>query len=278
VRVKTLMRGPVSIAANGSLGEATELMARTGIRDLPVLWNDALVGILTERDARRAGPSLASWLARYDFTDCLKLLRVNEIMTRPAAQVTPETALADAARLLATLRMQVLPVVEAELLVGVVTGHDLRSYLLARLEHESPARLREVLAVVDGPDTAPAMVAAATAITADATARLTVLRLLPPLPWARDGLRTAADARIAGLQEHQATEELRDLVGPEDCKLRYCVARGDGAAAIVKVAIAVEADVIVMARPPRRWPGGTGRATTDELTRLAPCPVLVVPT
>jgi CBS domain-containing protein len=58
MQLKTLLKRPAITAEEGaSIGTAVEIMQRHGIRHLPVLRGHALVGMLTECDVRRAGPS-----------------------------------------------------------------------------------------------------------------------------------------------------------------------------------------------------------------------------
>ena len=59
VKVKEIMSHPVvTIKPDVNIEEATRLMVRKRIKKLPVVENDALVGIITSMDLMRAGPKL----------------------------------------------------------------------------------------------------------------------------------------------------------------------------------------------------------------------------
>ncbi|HUL29729.1 MAG TPA: CBS domain-containing protein, partial [Thermodesulfobacteriota bacterium] len=59
-----IQRNPVTIKPEASFFDARNLIHEKGIRHLPVVdKNDALVGIVTDRDIRQAAPSDATLLS-----------------------------------------------------------------------------------------------------------------------------------------------------------------------------------------------------------------------
>jgi acetoin utilization protein AcuB len=105
---------PIVIRVDGTLAEARARLDRHRIRHLPVIEDDRLVGIVTDRDIR----SVASALP-------LERLRVGDVMSRPVITVTPETQVQEAAKLMLAHRIGGLPVVKAGTLVGIITETDL---------------------------------------------------------------------------------------------------------------------------------------------------------
>ena len=50
--VDVMTKDPLTIGPSETVGEAEELMAENGIRQLPVVKNSDLIGIITDRDVR----------------------------------------------------------------------------------------------------------------------------------------------------------------------------------------------------------------------------------
>ena len=116
---------PIVIKASESVTTAQDLMRRLRIRHLPVVEDDALVGMLTDRDVRTVMPSPATSLAAGEIRFLLDRLTVDKVMTHPVVTVQPDDALADAVRLVLDKRFGALPVTERGRLVGIVTETDL---------------------------------------------------------------------------------------------------------------------------------------------------------
>lgn len=125
--VKNWMTTPVvTIAADDSMERAIELMKDHCIKTLPVVQNDSLVGIVTDRDLKRASASDATSLAVYELLTLLFKIKVNKIMTKDPVTVHPEFTIEEAANLLLQKRISGAPVVDdRNRPVGVITKEDL---------------------------------------------------------------------------------------------------------------------------------------------------------
>jgi len=125
---------PVTIEPTNSIATAIELLRKGGFRRLPVMENNRLVGIVTDRDLRLAAnsPVVASepW---YD-SFLLQYIDVRSCMTKSPITVTPRTSIIDAARLMIKHKIGGLPVMEGDRLVGIVTETDMLNYLITCLE------------------------------------------------------------------------------------------------------------------------------------------------
>ena len=71
-----------------TLPEALRLTNHRGVRHLPVLDGDCLVGILSDRDLKRAMASPATSLEVHELNYLLDRLRVEEIMTRTVITIS----------------------------------------------------------------------------------------------------------------------------------------------------------------------------------------------
>ncbi|MFC3861406.1 CBS domain-containing protein [Deinococcus antarcticus] len=138
--VRELMSSPPVTAAPAlSLPDAAHLMKSRGIRRLPVLDGDTLVGIVTDRDLREAMPSKVSTLSPWEATTRLAAISVADIMRRSVLSTTEDTDARDAAYSMLQHKVGALPVVDAAgKLVGLLTVSDvLRDY--ARPPEEASA-------------------------------------------------------------------------------------------------------------------------------------------
>ena len=97
---------------------------------LPVLAEmEALVGIVSDRDIKRALPSPyfehpKDWRATFEGVP------VGRLMTRKLVTVGPEQSMEEAVRLLIAHRIGCLPVVEEGSLVGLLTETDALRYCI----------------------------------------------------------------------------------------------------------------------------------------------------
>ena len=72
-------------------------------------------------------------------------MKVSEIMTRDVETVSPETTLQQAAQVMARIEAGVLPVVENERLVGVVTDRDITVRAVATGKDMASTRISDIM-------------------------------------------------------------------------------------------------------------------------------------
>ena len=113
-------------------------MSKHRINQLPFVINKKLVGIVTDRDIRDAYPSSLRLLRGKDIDDFADAHTIEEVMTYNVIVVEPRTSLREATQRLRRQRLEALPVVENEQLVGIITRSDLLDAVLAE---PSPANL-----------------------------------------------------------------------------------------------------------------------------------------
>jgi acetoin utilization protein AcuB len=125
-----------------SIGVARQLMAKHRINQLPVLDNDALVGIVTDRDLRDAYPT-SMMIDRGEAIDRFaESVTVEEVMTHNIFTVQPDTPLKQAVSLLRRHRIGSLPVVKNKKLVGIITRSDVLDFVLSGSGIERPVHIR----------------------------------------------------------------------------------------------------------------------------------------
>ena len=114
-----------------SIAVARGLMAKHRINQLPVLDDDHLIGIVTDRDIRDAYPTSMMIDKTKEIDEFAEKITVEEVMTRDIFVVQPETLLAQAVQLLRKHRIGSLPVVKNRELVGIITRSDILDFVLS---------------------------------------------------------------------------------------------------------------------------------------------------
>lgn len=113
-----------------SIAIARQLMAKHRVNQLPVLDDDRLVGIVTDRDIRDAYPTSLMINRTEEIDRFAEKVTVEEVMTHDVFIVRPETPLATAVGLLRRHRIGSLPVLRNQKLVGIITRSDILDFVL----------------------------------------------------------------------------------------------------------------------------------------------------
>ena len=136
--VRDIMTSPVvGIGPDIGLQDAYRIMQEKGIRHLPVLDGEALVGVITDRDLRLA----TSALAPMPFPPGDK---VPAVMSRIPLTAEPVDPVEDAARIMRDKKIGCLPVTDGGRLVGIITGLDLLDALIRLTGADRPSGRLEV--------------------------------------------------------------------------------------------------------------------------------------
>jgi CBS domain-containing protein len=112
---EAMTASPRSISSDANSVEAARLMVEQDVGSLPVVENDALVGIVTDRDL------VAQVLAK-DLDP--KQARVGDVCTERPVVIGPEEPLDAALQRMAHEQVRRLPVVEDGRLVGILAQAD----------------------------------------------------------------------------------------------------------------------------------------------------------
>ena len=132
-----MTRNPATVTPRNAIRTAINLMREGGYRRLPVVDRGRLVGIITDRDLRRAANS--PFVVREQWYDnfILDHIEVGSCMTPNPLTIEPNASIADAARLMRNHKIGGLPVVAEGQLVGIVTETDLLDFLIGILATEA---------------------------------------------------------------------------------------------------------------------------------------------
>ncbi len=122
--IREIMKsGPVSISPFVKLSEAYKVMIEKKIRHLPVVEDEKLIGIVTDRDLRLA----TSRLAGHQFDPGTEVVNM---MSRPVQTTGAYDPVETAVQKMRELKIGCLPVLEDTKLTGIVTVTDLMDALL----------------------------------------------------------------------------------------------------------------------------------------------------
>lgn len=135
MQVRQMMaRDVVTLEVETTLDIADDVMTFKRIRHLPVLENEALVGLVTQRDLFRAGLSSILEFRKHAVKEWLAQIQVREVMTQDLVTIGPDAPVDDAVALMIDRKIGCLPVVEDDKLVGLLSETDCLRYLRRILE------------------------------------------------------------------------------------------------------------------------------------------------
>jgi CBS domain-containing protein len=128
--VREIMMGsPVTLSPDDTLDLASNLIALGRIRHIPIVENDKLVGLVSDRDVCSTTGGEVFGLRPKSKSALLKSVLVKDVMKRRLVTVNADTAIKDAARLMAAKKIGCLPVVERRRLIGLLTTTDVLRYV-----------------------------------------------------------------------------------------------------------------------------------------------------
>jgi acetoin utilization protein AcuB len=133
MKQKVLTLGP-----EASAFEALRLCRERRIRHIPVVKDERLVGIISDRDLRDASPPLGD----PERVSTMKEIRLEEVMTREVITTHPEDTIVHAAREMYERKIESLPVVDEEKLLGIVTSSEVMRALIAVIGVHEPGHSR----------------------------------------------------------------------------------------------------------------------------------------
>lgn len=144
--VQDVMQATVqTITPDTTLPDAIRLASQRGVRHLPVMDGDQVVGMVSDRDLKRAMASPATSLDIHELTYLLDRLRVGEIMTRGVITIGPAFPVEEAARLMVQEKIGALPVMDGGRLVGIVTETDVLALFVRAMGAGEPTTRLDVL-------------------------------------------------------------------------------------------------------------------------------------
>jgi acetoin utilization protein AcuB len=131
--VKNWMTKPaLTIETQSSMQDAVTMLRENNIKMLPVLQKGRLVGIITDRDLKRASASDATTLDVYELAYLLNHLKVKEIMSPNPITVPQDFTIEETAEIFLKNNISGAPVTdESGNVVGVITQADIFRVLIS---------------------------------------------------------------------------------------------------------------------------------------------------
>jgi acetoin utilization protein AcuB len=127
-----MSKNVITIDADDSMQDAMELLKEHGIRRLPVMKKGKLVGIVTDRDLKKASASDATTLEIHELLYLLTKVKVKDIMTKDPITVPPGYTVEETAQVLLECKISGAPVVDdSGKVVGTITQSDLFRVLMS---------------------------------------------------------------------------------------------------------------------------------------------------
>ena len=135
LQVKDVMSDALeTVSPETNLHDVLIKMNRAGFRHLPVVTNDRLVGIITDRDLRLAVNSpLIEERVELDRESVLDKVQVDQCMTADPHFVASNTPAHEVADLLSLNKFGAMPVVDNGKLVGMISYIDFLKHYAAKL-------------------------------------------------------------------------------------------------------------------------------------------------
>ena len=123
-------REVATIGPDATLSEAVAKLGEKRIGALPVVENDQVIGIISERDViyclRDRGADVLQW-------------PVSRVMSAPAITAEPSMSVMTAMAMMTQRRIRHLPVLQRGELAGIVSIGDLVKHRMERIEEEADA-------------------------------------------------------------------------------------------------------------------------------------------
>ncbi len=125
-------RQVITVNAADTMLDATRALKEHDIRMLPVMRDGNLVGVVTDRDIKRASASDATSLEAHELLYIIANIKIDEIMTRDPITVSHDHTVEEAAEILLKNKISGAPVVGAAgELMGIITQTDIFRVLIS---------------------------------------------------------------------------------------------------------------------------------------------------
>jgi len=122
----------VTINVNNSMVDATRKLKEHHINMLPVMKKNKLVGIVTDRDLKKASASNATTLEVHELLYIISNIKVKDLMSKDPITVPPDYTIGETAELLLEKKISGVPVLSKNgEVVGVITKADIFKALIS---------------------------------------------------------------------------------------------------------------------------------------------------
>lgn len=197
IAAKRMRKAVITIHPNDALARALSLMRTHGIRHLPVLDGDRLVGMVSSHDVHGAVPLPTAPNEARGYAEKLQALPASAVMSRDVVAVAPFTPIEHCAKLMTEYKIGCLPVMDAGRLEGIVTTTDVMAMMAemmgvsevgSRIEVEVPVAsgaMSEVTRIIEGQGVRIASIAGVPLPAGERTILVMRLKTINPRPVIR---------------------------------------------------------------------------------------------
>ena len=133
-----MSRPVIALSPEMPVVDALNLMRGEHIRRAPVIKDNKMIGIVSDKDLLNASPSPATSLSVWELNYLLTKIQVKEVMSKKVQTVTEDTPIEEAARIMADNKIGGLPVVRGDAVVGIITETDLFKIFLELMGAREP--------------------------------------------------------------------------------------------------------------------------------------------
>ncbi|MBW1799728.1 MAG: CBS domain-containing protein [Deltaproteobacteria bacterium] len=122
----------ITVDVGDSIMDAMSLLKEKNIRMLPVMDRHKLVGVVTDRDLKRASASDATALEIHELLYLISKIKVKEVMTKDPITVPYDHTVEETAEILLKNKISGAPVVDYDgKIVGIITQTDIFRLLIS---------------------------------------------------------------------------------------------------------------------------------------------------
>ena len=115
----------ITVTPDTPIFDAIDLMKKHDIHRLPVMEDQKLVGLITQGVIQESMPSKATSLSVFELNYLINKTKVGDVMLTNVTTIEADALLEDAIKVMRTKSIGVLPVMEKNQLVGIITNNDI---------------------------------------------------------------------------------------------------------------------------------------------------------
>ena len=115
----------ITVTPQTPIFDAIDLMKKHDIHRLPVMEDHKLVGLITQGVIQESMPSKATSLSVFELNYLINKTKVGDVMLTDVTTIEADALLEDAIKVMRTKSIGVLPVMEKNQLVGIITNNDM---------------------------------------------------------------------------------------------------------------------------------------------------------
>lgn len=115
----------IAVSPEVPIHDVLVMFKKEHIRRAPVMKDDKMVGIVSERDLLNASPSPVTSLSVWEMNYLISKVTVKQVMSKKVKTIDIDTPIEEAARIMADSKIGGMPVVRSGKVVGMITETDL---------------------------------------------------------------------------------------------------------------------------------------------------------